>query len=963
MSDLTATTASTRWSLFAMTALALAIPSAYAADAADDGSAERVEITGSRIKRVDVEGVNPVYTIDRSGIEKSGVGTIGELLQEMPTVSGAATNPQVNNGGGDGASKVSLRGLGEDRTLLLLNGRRMLTQDINSIPLALVDRIEVLKDGASAIYGSDAIAGVVNVITRKNFTGVEVTATYGRTSEDDGHRNQVEVINGVNSDSGNLVFGMNYTKQGAISAADRDFSRVDRQLYDGAVYETGSPTPPWGRTLVPIDAATAAGADLSSPACTLLDLDGDDVNDAVYLTTNHGSQGTAGSDYRCFIFDGAGNDSYNYQTTNLVLTPQERKHFFVQGTYNLPHDIEYYGYASYVDVEAHAQIAPAPQNGLVIDASNPFNPFGVTLDLDNGIRMELTGPRITEVETSNIEMTNGLRGSIGSWDWDVYYSWSEQKQLTTNRGFVYSTPLLNALGPAFQNGDGSYSCGTVGNPIANCTPVNLYNLDPSDPAVAQLLTQIQPHTHDVLAQHQQVAEATITGDLIELPAGLLALAAGYQWRWTDYDFDPDFLAVQRTVDGIENDPIFGEYDISELYFELNVPLLANVPGAELLELNIGSRASDYSTFGRTTNSKVSLLYKPWADLKIRSTWAEVFRSPTMTDLYTGRLESAAEFTDPCTGLTQAIVDANPHAAEACVGVPRNGNYNSPFDQLTAIQSGNADLSPETGTMLTFGMLYQPSFLSNLSTTIDWFHVELEDTISTVGTQNILDLCFSRGLYCDRIHRDAFGSWSEGNSQIDDPTSNVGALDVEGIDWNIRYLFDETAFGRFKFNLDATYFIKYDKEAVAGVAESLVENAGLFVDQSRGGDGHFGRVRALATLDWSLGDWDASWTMRYIHSVRESGVQADECLSNTAPADWATDCPNADPSDRVVPAYLYHDLQVSWAASALATRFSLGVENLTDKQPPRLYTGFEGDTDFRTYDNKGRFLYLRATTTF
>ena len=260
---------------------------------------ETIVVTGSRIRRVDVESASPVFSIEKADIQKSGKLTIGDLIQESPAISGAATNPAVNNGGGSGASTVSLRGLGSQRTLLLVDGRRLAYADVNSIPINMVERIDILKDGASAIYGSDANGGVVNFILSKNYQGISASVDYGISDRDDGVRKGFQMNIGHTSDRGSLNIGATYNKQDAVGAGDRSFSNPALYNYYGTVIALGSGSVPDGRFVLSRTAAVAAG--LNCPGT------GANVN----VTRIHGAEGTNASQFRCYVGSGANNDTFN----------------------------------------------------------------------------------------------------------------------------------------------------------------------------------------------------------------------------------------------------------------------------------------------------------------------------------------------------------------------------------------------------------------------------------------------------------------------------------------------------------------------------------------------------------------------------------------------------------------------------------------------------------------------------
>ncbi|MGH6959330.1 MAG: TonB-dependent receptor plug domain-containing protein, partial [Dongiaceae bacterium] len=490
-----------------------------AAPAAGEGTEqlETIEVTGTRIRRVDLETASPVFVIDRESIEKSGVPTLGELLQDMPSIAGAATNPQVNNGGGGGAATVSLRGLSSDRTLLLLNGRRLITSDVNAIPINLVERVEVLKDGASSVYGSDAVAGVVNIITRKNFQGSEYAAAYGISSRDDNETGNAWLTMGLPSERGNLMFGLNYDDIAAVSSSDRDFSKNPWALYYGQQIVLGSSRTFPHRIRVP----TPATAGIT------LDCDGDgNITEAVVVRRIDGTDGRQASDYRCFIGGGPGNDTYDFQDVNVNVTPQERFGTWLQGDYQVAQDVNFFTEVFYHNTKSNFQIAPEPYDNRAsfantpVTATNVFNPFGQDLT-DVRVRLVDVGNRTEQFDTDRYQINAGFKGTglggmLENWQWEGYLTQGRIKQTSAANGELYTPAMLAALGPSFDNADNNPAadadgdgdpidqptCGTAntaatGAPppaptvVLNCIPVDFFGSISSDSVAA-----IAPEVHD-----------------------------------------------------------------------------------------------------------------------------------------------------------------------------------------------------------------------------------------------------------------------------------------------------------------------------------------------------------------------------------------------------------------------------------------------------------------------------------
>lgn len=937
--------------------LSLGSALAQEAPAAAEGATQldTIEVTGTRIRRVDFETASPVFVIDRSAIETSGVVTLGQLLQELPTIAGAATNPQVNNGGGTGAATVSLRGLGSERTLVLLNGRRLVDSpatDINAIPINLIERVEILKDGASAIYGSDAVGGVVNFITRKSYQGAEFIAGYGISDRGDAALTNYWTTFGTSTQRGGLVFGVNFDDRQPVISADRDFSKDPFALYYGQQISVGSSRSFPGRYVV--SAATAN----TIPG---LDCDGDGTPQNhtanTVLTRIATEDGRQVSDYRCFIAGGAGNDTYDFQDVNVVVTPQERYGSFLQGDYKLADSVSFFAEATYHKTSANFVIAPEPFDGRPSQANVPasaqsiYNPFGQDIT-DLRLRLVPVGNREERFDTDRFQTTLGLKGDVlglpipvlNNFRWDAYATFGKLQQTSEAHGEIYTPALKDALGPSFIAADGTPTCGTPSAPISGCVPVDFFGI----PDGAALAT-IAPFVHDRTDQDMTAYAGSVSGDLLQLPAGPLGIAFGAEYREDSLDFKPDFLRQSALISGNSSSPISGEFDLKEVYVEFGIPILADLPAAKSLRFSLGARRSDYSTFGATTNGKYGLEYKPIDDLLLRATYADVFRAPTIVDLFSGQFESADTFTDPCNNFPVAQTGSAAFQ-RTCQFVPTtdaNGDgfidYFQTDTQLNAIVGGNPTLLPEEGDTLTLGFVYDPSWYDPLSVTVDFWKYHLDNTIGPVGSDNRLTQCFTNGLFCDSIQRDPA---SGEIFLVNDATDNIGILDTTGVDMGTKFNFGETGFGRVTYSLDLTYLIKYDNEQLAGDPATLLRSAGTFVDTSAGGNGHFARWRGLTNLSWKRADWTVNWAGRYIHHVTETAFDGG----------FAVDV------KRKIDAQFITDLTVAYFLKPFNTEFVLGVDNFTDELAPLIYSGFNGTTDVRTYDGIGRFYWARLKYT-
>ncbi len=921
---------------------------AQAQDAAADASTsqqptttlETNVVTGSRIRRVDLATANPVFVVDRAEIQRTGKLTLGDLIQEAPVVAGAATNAQVNNGGGSGAAGMSLRGLGEQRTLILINGRRLITGDLNAIPAAMVERVEILKDGASAIYGSDAIAGVVNFILRKDYQGLEVSASYGNSDRDDGVRRGVDLVMGHKSENGSLMVGFNYNKTDPVFAKDRKVSAVPQKyIGDGKFEKFGSGVIPTGVYTIPEQLALANGIS----GCKTF------PGGSVKVTRKQDAAGTQVGDFRCYIPSGPDNDTYNFAAAgNLDLVPQERAGLSMAGNYQLGGGVEAFAEAYYQRTRAGWQIAPLPLIGeddsVTISPNNAYNPFGA--DLRNfAVRLERIGSRRQSYDVNTMQFTGGLRGQFGeAWQWDASFTYGRWVSDQAKYGYIFKPSLLLALGPTYREG-GVLRCGTREAPVPDCVPLDLFGKPVADADLAKAVAKISPILKSRDSASTRMFEANVSNaELFNLPAGPVGIALGASAHRVSGSSTPDFLTLLDPATGrcqMSTDAcsaaVAGGYTVKEAYAESVVPVVKDMPFFRVLNLTVGSRHSRYSTFGATTNSKVGIEWRPVDDVLLRGTWAEVFRTPSITDLYSGQRVSYDSITnDPCANYTGG------HPL-ACQNIPATGTWSTDKTQVQTIKGGDKTLQPESGAAFTYGIVYDPSWLEGLSVSVDAWRYVIRNAIASFGTQEILDMCYETGKFCELITRNDRGEISK----VVDITRNLGRIDAKGVDVGINYRLPSTDVGNFRLGLDATYFAQFDRQAAAGVSR-VKHEAGTYYSPSAGGDGNFARWRALGTLGWNMGDWSASWRVRYIHGFTIPNATGDKGSDS-----------------RRIGATTYHNVALGYNVSPIDMRIDVGVDNLFDKQPPLLGVNqaVNANTDVQTFDLVGRYYWARFSKKF
>lgn len=958
-----------------LAATAAAGPSPDAADA----TLQEVVVTGTRIRRVDAETANAIFVVDQKTIQDSGYSTVGDLLQRLPSVSGNATNPSLNNGGGLGESTIELRGLKDVRTLVLVDGRRQGivgaadATDVNQIPLNLIDHIEVLKEGAGAIYGSDAVGGVVNFITRKDVDGLEFGGNYGKTTHNDGPQHGFNLIFGKTTDNFHFEAGGDYFQQKAVFAGARDYSKYALYLYGGTagVTKGGSSRNPTGRISLP----GVITANSFVPGSLAANYGCPSVTRIGPVSGAGGAPGTSQADYRCFT----GADHYNYQPFNLLTTPVERTQAFTRMDYEINDYATAYGNFTFNHTHSSNEEAAlpfdSPVDDVVISKNNIYNPFGIDFGgLTTGNeaalwRLNGLSDRRFVADTNTAVANVGVKGKTGLSDWtyDFNVGYSRLDFTQSQNGYYLKTKLQNAVGPSFfadpntgaQVAAGTpgaiATCGTAGAPIGNCSPLNIFNIfAPGQQAILNT-TAVDVVNQD--AYTYKSAELDFNGTVIPLPAGDMKAAVGFAYRGNEGDFTPSPLAVSSAPLYLQcqvsneacSGPTSGHYDSKEEYLELFVPVLKDLPGVHSLNVDGGVRHSGYSLFGNTTKSELKIEYRPVKDVLFRGTWAQVFRVPTISDLYAAPVNTSVTFNDPCTALTSAKLAANPNLAKACQGVMPDSGFKEPNGQITGLNLGNPGLQPETGTVKTVGIVFDPSFLPGFSIDVDYWKYNLNKVITLLDSNYSINQCVATGspTFCNYVNRFQTGAQQGQIEVFSNPTSNLGVLQTDGVDLGIRYALRNTPIGSFQFTTDVTDTFSYLSIAAPGAAPQQI--VGTYSKQF----GNYARYRGLASASWAGFGAEALISAQYIHH-----------LNVTDPSVLGLTAAGAPYPPLYIGSVMYWNGSVGYNF-VTKTKVLLSIQNAFDKQPPIFYQNnvTNANTDVSTYDTLGRRWLVSFTQKF
>lgn len=913
---------------------ALAQSNVPAADQGAATSGEDIIVTGSRIRRSPLEQDAPIVFVDQEDIAKTGLNSVNDVLQRLPS-SGGGLNGKFNNSGnlgnppdgggvGAGSAEIDLRYLGSRRVLVLVDGIRYVngasasgvpgSTDLNSIPESAIERVEVLQDGASSIYGSDAIAGVVNIITKKQQEGLMAAAQIGLYDRGDGATQNYQLSWGNGGDGPlKIVIGGNYVKQEGVSAGARDISRFPAPYSDTCADGGCSGFLPNGRYQV-------FGQDLTLRAPVL-------------------NRVSTPGDFRAFV---SPDDRFNFGPYNYLQIPVERYGVFGNLRYEISDAVNFSTKLIWNQRKSKNQAAPLPfgigqaagltpvLDATTVHATNPFNPFGVTLDASNTDliyrRFVEGGPRRFNQTVDTFYGVATLDGDFavgeGNWYWDVNAAYGKNKAKQTMFGNINSNLLRQALGP-----------------IANCTnPCVPFNLFGGAGSITQAMMDfVTFEQHDSSENELWDFTGNITGSLFTLPGGDLGIAAGVEYRDLSGRFDPDPIVAAGFSSDIPALPTRGSYSVWEGYAELNAPLLADTSFFQLLELTGAVRFSDYSTSGSTWTFKGGVNWKPIDDLRLRASYAEGFRAPSIGELFGTQSRFDQQLDDPCSshpGNTAPLRfqnDATVRANCVAAGVPANGSYQQANPQISVLVGGNDDLDPETSESWIFGGVYSPSYFPGFSIEANYYDIKVRGAIQSIDAEVTVTNCMVSNdpTACALVTRAGAGQLT----QVVGLLQNIAGINTDGLDVNLTYRTGETGAGRFGFTWNNTFLFNYDVIVPTAGGTQVISREGT--EQGSPSQG-FPEWKSIGIIDWDKDDFGVTLTGRYVSELDEAG-------------------------GNVMKDRFYTDVQFRLTVGEDKDfGFALGVNNIFNTTAPGCVTCDINNFDPTTYDLNGRYLYAKAT---
>lgn len=966
-----------------------AIPSRIPSAQRDDAKTlDKIVVTGSRIRQTDIETAQPIQMIMREDIEKQGFQSVGDILQNIsavgtPPISRASPLTAGQNAGG---VYISLRNLGAERTLVLLNGKRLGIStsglaDISTIPAIAVERIEVLKDGASSTYGSDAIAGVINIITRSNFEGAKASAYFGQYSQGDGEIKKADAIMGFSGERGSLTAAVEWAEEDGVTASARDFSAFPRSSLH--------PTDGWttvGQFGGFVTTAATAVPGLPTGTRVVLRAGGDprNFNDYVRQNTNTGTCAGATEATGCTPGSIADKSNTNLQTD--LRTPIQRRSLYLDGIYDITGNIRFRTNLVYSARESERQVAGYPMQAASfstpMSATSYFNPTGATIG--NWWRRGWEVPRVSTSDLTTYRFSGVFEGNFTfadrDIDWDVSYLHNNNKVVQASYGNFNLANTRAAVGPSFINAQGVVQCGTAAAPISGCVPFNPFlpfgTVGQGGLTNNQALTDyLFQEEHNTGETSTKVFSANITGTLFSLPAGEVRMAVGYEHRNEAGEFVPDALAVTGGSTNLSAGPTRGEYSVSEWYAEAQVPLLADVAFAKELTLSLASRYSDYDTFGDTTNSKIGLKWRPIDTLLFRGTIADGFRAPTIADLFGGGSQTFSFFTDPCdTNFGSSSNNAGTRTnCVAAMGALAN-TYRQLGQGLNPVASGNSQtpvaftsgsnptLLPETSRSKTLGVVWSPGFVDGLNLAVDWWNIRLENTIVSDSPTTILNDCYVLGIASrcspQLFTRDATLGYI---NFLSFGGRNAGFREVEGFDVDVAYRWKTGNWGNFNAAINTTYTVS-DKSVSTNDPRVPLSSVGFTSTF---------RIRSNANLAWEMGNFGVSWTARFFSGMKEgctyfipgsttANLECDEIV--IAPTGNVTGTTSALTRRKTEGSNTFNDVQARWKAPWKAT-IAIGANNVFNRVGPVMYSQPSANVSYYGGFDIGRFVYVKYTQDF
>ncbi len=939
----------------AATTAALVSPAVFAQQTSADAPVERVQVTGSRIMREGAVAPSPVTSISGTELMETGAMNIGEVLNELPAL--ASTFSMANSGNGIGTAGLNLldlRGMGAARTLVLVDGKRHVSSsageasvDTNTIPTSWVESVEIITGGASAVYGADAVTGVVNFKLKKNIEGLEVSATAGKANDNpyNNHKFNFSYGSDFAGGRGNAAFAAELSGQRAINATERSLTRTPyMDVRNPANKDTKDPvTNATNHDGIPdrITLPNTGWYDSSVNGNFYLE-EGDALNwytfnpDGSVRLQNLGT--TYGEWGRCSNCDLLNLKEYadlqpdfsrynlnaktNFELNDNHTLSAEAKHVVSGGdTAGQP---SFFEYDTAMEIKAdNAYIHPTLAALMAKNGQNAI--YLHRFNKDAGRRME------ENTRTTNRAVV-ALDGHLNDdWSYETYAVYGQTKLEQTNFNNLIRKNFAQSF-DAVKDGNGNIVCRDAAARAAGCVPTSVFGYGAVNPAASAWFNTNSLSTSTI---KQHIVNASVANSaLFELPAGMVGFAAGTEYRREQSDSTPDaFAATGATfLNALQEE--HGKFNVKEAFAEITAPIVSDLFLVQDLTMDAAIRVADYSSSGEATSWKTGLDWTINDEIRVRSTYSVALRAPNISELFGPQNETFFRVNDPCgKEYNQSALRVKNCQA---LGIPVNFDPKATASTIRGISGGNPDLKPEESNSYTVGVVYQPELIENLTFTVDYWSIDIDDAISSVSAQNILDKCVDNpnginNQFCALINRDAT---SRELKLITSITQNVAAQTAEGVDFEIGYDFD-AAGGRIKTKLLGTYLDSRKTFSFQDNPSVYEENAGTE------GEAVWQENFSVA---YSRDAWTASWKTRHLSAVSRY-----------------TDQELAINPDRVdimgYGSYFITDISLGYQFEN-GLNWSVGIDNLFDRNLPGVLLGTT--TEGASYDNIGQFFYTTVS---
>lgn len=924
---------------------------------------EEVIVTGSRIRRDAGTYVGPMTIMLGETITQHPNFSLNDALLELPSIGLQGTS-RNNANGGRGANFSGIHQLNPERTLVLFNGRRAVSTisdpstlgvDLQSFPVNMIDRVEVLADGASSIYGSDAVAGVVNLIPKRNFSGFEVSVGAGTPQENGGEHIDAGVLFGISGDQGSMTAAISHVDDSGVDYQDRRFSQIPllgqiAPPSGGILNLVGSSIPPEGRVFDPQFAA---------PGIIFKPNPATGESFTVYdpFCGSTASGGDASGSIDCILAQGHRFNYNDIPSGVSLINSNKATNFSVMGEYQLNDTVTVYFTTGIAHREGRMNFTPLPVQGgagrfidlLQIPFDNPNIPADALAYIQQGrtafcngldpedqgacfanpnFQMNYRGldfgPRTFDYDSDTLSATFGFNGTLGAgWEWDAWGTVGRSELFEITEGQLNVANLQIAVDPEACALEANCPKDALGNPT-----LDVFGRSPKSQAEIDYATfdDIQRTDYDMLH-----FAATISGEIGHLPGGPVGIAAGAEYREESGGVINSGIVQLGDSGGNFAENTDGEYDVTEFFGEISLPFITGEPMAEEMSADLAVRWSDYNTFGDEVTYKIAASWAPTHELRLRGTYATGYRAPNILELFGGLADNYLNTNDPCSA---PISDPNVAANCAADGVPLA--YVQPTAQLRTSTGGDKNLKPETSDSFSLGLVYQPEW-TQLRVALDWYDVQIDDAIGNPDPVNAITSCYNSpngslsSADCGRITRGPAGDVV----RFLLISENLATIETSGIDLDLAYDM-ATDLGNIEVRWLLNYLNEWKQTTSGGLVEDRTDQvAGVVSDWSG-----YPEIRSNLSVRLNRANWWVAGTWRHIDEMT------------------MFDAIGADNVTTMADAVNYLDIDAGYELRNW--QFTAGVQNLTEEEPPYV-TDVSANTS-AIYDFLGRFYYARATVT-